>query len=145
MPNYITDNDILFRVLSEKELTELSTDEAEVLDPDDNILTECIDAAESLIDTFISSQVATPLTNPSHFIQQATLDLAKYFLFMRRHMVTEEFERQYERYVSTSKSKPGWLYLMSIGEMPVDANLVEKASVEYGSDKRLFNSYMTGV
>lgn len=144
MPNYITDNDTLFRVLSEKELAELSTDEAE-LDPDDSILTECINAAESLIDTFISTQVSTPLDNPSAFIQQATLDLAKYFLFMRRHHVSEEFERMYERYVSTSSSKPGWLWAMSMGKLPVDANLVERSGVDFGSDKRLFNDHMTGV
>ena len=143
--NYITDTDTLFRVLSEKELTQLSTDDSEVLAPDDDILEECINAAESLIDTYISTQVAIPLSNPSHFIIQATLDLAKYFLFMRRHYVSEEFERQYERYTSTSPAKPGWLYLMSLGKIPVDAASHERASVEYGSDKRLFNGNLTGV
>ena len=144
MPNYIDLSDIE-TAFSESELTELSTDGSEVL-KDDTLINKTIDQSESLIDTYLSAQVAVPLSNPSAFIKGAVVSLVKYYLFYRRHHVPEAVQLEYERLFSCKKGEEGIIVKMSMGLLPIDpSQQTGLSSVAYGSEPRAFDNNLTGV
>lgn len=144
MPNYITVEE-LKAGLSQLELTQLTTDEAEVMD-DTEMVEQTIDQAESLIDTYLSAQVAVPLSNPSPFIQAAAITLTKYYLFLRRHHVPEDIQLDYDRLLKCTNNEKGILVKMSEGELPINPTDQTGASgVAYGSEARAFNNELSGV
>ena len=142
MPNYVTVADFN-NMLSSKERTQLSTDSAETTE-DTTVITWAIDSAESLIDTFISTQVSTPMGTPTGFIKQMTLSLAKYYMFLRRGNVNDDLQDEFERIASTDQKKPGFLFLMMMGTLPVDGSTVTD-DIKYGSRDRAYDDAMLGV
>ena len=121
----------------------MSTDDAEVTQ-DDDVVTWAIDSAESLIDTFISTQVSVPMGTPTGFIKQMSLMLAKYYMFLRRGHVNDDLQMEFERIASTDHNKPGFLFLMMQGKMPV-TGVGTGPDVKYGSRDRAFDDAMLGV
>lgn len=133
MGNYI-DSTNLIQVLSEKEQSELTGDLNE-LETVESVSDWAIETSESIIDTYISSQVSVPMAVPSQIIKNMALQLSKYFLFLRRHNVPEDVQTEYNR---TMKM----LEKMLSGELPVDVTNVEETTIAYGGDSRLFNPHI---
>ena len=142
MPDYVTVEEF-HNGLSEKERTQLSTDNAEV-EQDDDVVTWALDSAQSLIDTFISPQVAVPMGSPTPFIKQMNVMLAKYYLFLRRGHVSETLNEEFERIASTDSRKPGFLFMMMNGDMPV-TGVGQGDGVRTGSKDRAYDDAMLGV
>lgn len=133
MANYI-DQDDLLNGLSEKELAELTGDaaEAQALSA---IVTWSIDSAESLIDTYLSAQVSVPLATPTPLIKNMAMNLAKYYLFLRRHRQYEAMTDEYDHIMKI-------LDKLASGVLPVDATDSIRDTVDYGTGNRLFNTYV---
>ncbi len=142
MPNYVTLAEFN-NALSPKERTELSTDAAEVAQ-DDTVVTWALESAESLIDTFISTQVSVPMGTPTGFIKQMTLMLGKYYMFVRRGHVNDDLQMEFERIASTDHNKPGFLFLMMQGKLPV-TGVDASSDVKHGTRDRAFDDVMLGV
>lgn len=142
MPNYVTIVDFN-NILSNKERIELSTDGAETED-DDTVLTWALDSAESTINTFISTQVSVPMATPTDFIKYLTLSLAKYFLFVRRGHVPDDVMEDYDRIMNTGARRPGYLFLMMQGRLPVDGGDAS-SDIKFGSYPRVYGNTSAGA
>lgn len=133
MGNYITSTDLI-QGLSNKEQAQLTGDLNEATAIAD-IADWAIDSAESLIDTHISAQVSVPLETPTPLIKNMAMAIAKYYLFLRRHVVPEDINREQDRIMKL-------LDKMLTGELPIDLTDPARPTVDYGSDGRLFNEYV---
>lgn len=130
MGNYITTSDLI-NGLSVKEQAELTGDGNEQT-LTDAIADWAITSAESLIDTHICVQVSVPMSPPTGLIKNMALNLAKYYMFLRRHKVYEDLKDEYDHILEL-------LAKMLAGDLPVDVTDVSTESVNYGSEDRLFN------
>ncbi len=121
----------------------MTTDNAEV-EGDFDVLTWALDSAESFINTFISTQVSIPMATPTGFVKYMTLTVAKYFLFLRRGHVPDDVQDEYDRIANTGRRRPGFLFLMMNGELPVDGG-DNSSDIKYGGYERAYNNVLTGV
>ena len=131
MGAYIETSDLI-NGLSEREMAELTGDLTEE-QAITSIQEWAIDSAESLIDTYIATQVAVPVVSPSPLIKNMAMNLAKYYLFLRRHKLYEAISDEYAHIVKM-------LEKIASGDIPIDLTISTRDTVDYGSDDRLFNS-----
>lgn len=114
MPNYTVAAD-LDNILAEHIAAELSAESGST--PDDSILDYYLDAAESVVDSYLAKRYNVPLsvTPIPAAVKDAVLVIARYRLYIRREYVTEEVRKDYEDMLE-------WLKMVATGELdlPVD-------------------------
>jgi phage gp36-like protein len=84
--SYCTLDDIA-KLLSPSELAQLSTEAGD--NPDGEVIADAIDAADGEIDAYIGVRYKLPLPEVPLKIKAVSVDLAIYWLFKRRSIMTE--------------------------------------------------------
>ncbi|MFB0515166.1 MAG: gp436 family protein [Candidatus Neomarinimicrobiota bacterium] len=109
--SYCTKADIQKRV-SDQALIQLTTEDAQATEPDDDVITEAIEAADGEIDSYAVRQFTVPLSPVPPRIKDISRDIAIYNLYARRpHMETPEIIK--DRYRSAVK----WLEKLAEGKV----------------------------
>lgn len=89
---YISVDDLL-AVVSKDEQIDLSND-LTTFEPDDDIVSDAILRAESIIDSYLSTRYTVPVvtstTDTPYSLRDAAQTIAKYVLFERRHVVIND-------------------------------------------------------
>ena len=131
---YCTQEDITKRI-GEADLAALADYDADGA-ADDDAVAAAIGDANSLIDSYLSVRFTVPVTPLPDVLLARAVNLAVYFLRLRRDSATEDARRQYEDDLA-------WLREIVAGEVSLgiepSATESDRApSVRYESQRRLF-------
>lgn len=115
---YCTQQDILNSGISEKELSELTSDTPGVIDP--NVVTAAIKKADDEINGYVAVKYAVPLSPVPSLVNTWSITIAKYHLFEGREQrlggIPEGVKDSYEKTIG--KLKDAARGLLSLGQDP---------------------------
>jgi phage gp36-like protein len=90
---YCTQEDLL-RQIPQKELAELTAEVGEV--PDGLVVAEAITKADAEIDSYLGSRYAVPFSPAPARVKALSVDIAIYYLYSRRSLVSAGWRQRYE-------------------------------------------------
>lgn len=138
---YCTQDDIK-KLIPEQELAELTTESGSV--PDADVVAEAISRADAEIDSYLGGRYATPLTGVPARVKAISVDIATFYLYLRRAVVPEVWEKNYERAVMFLQSVArGEAVILDVGREAAGATTSLQV-VEFESAERVFNRETMG-
>lgn len=120
MPRYTEPSDLI-TLLSQRELTLLTSDDVDDPTVVEGIVAEYLASAESLVEAAVGNRYRVPFSVPiPPVLRMAILIIAKYGLFLRRGFVEDAVRRDYEDQVNLLRS-------IRLGEydLPVDDDMLQ--------------------
>lgn len=120
MPRYTEPSDLI-TLLSQRELTLLTSDDVDDPTVVEGIVAEYLASAESLVEAAVGNRYRVPFNTPiPPVLRMAILIIAKYGLFLRRGFVEDAVRRDYEDQVNLLRS-------IRLGEydLPVDDDMLQ--------------------
>lgn len=120
MPKYTEPSDLI-TLLSQRELTLLTSDDVDDPTVVEGIVAEYLASAESLVEAAVGNRYRVPFNAPiPPVLRMAILIIAKYGLFLRRGFVEDAVRRDYEDQVNLLRS-------IRLGEydLPVDDDMLQ--------------------
>ncbi|AMG01351.1 gp436 family protein [Vibrio harveyi] len=132
---YCTADDMIkrFERSELEQLTDKDGSNGDIVDP---VLTQAIEDATSMINSYLSGVVRLPLSNPPENLNRLCADIARYFLY---DDVLDDAHQAARRY----KAAMDYLKLVASGKIrldmpPEDANASATNLVEFGSAGSVF-------
>lgn len=127
MGDYLTATELKARFDNDRAVAHLTHDE-ESGTPNDTIINEIIDHAESLINTYIGVHKAIPVKVADHtsltaFMRQLTIDVASHRLYSEKHSITEAVQLRYDQAIAwLDKFVEGVIVLPTTDTEPATTN-----------------------
>jgi phage gp36-like protein len=97
---YCTQDDLL-KLVPEGELAQLTTESGEV--PDSAVVSEAVAKAEAEIDAYLAVRYVLPLAEVPARVKSLAVDMALYYLYVRRSVAPEVRRQAYEDAVAFLK------------------------------------------
>ncbi len=104
--------------------------------PDADVVAAAIDDAASLIDSYLSVRFTVPVSPVPDVLRTRAVNLAVYFLRLRRDSATQDARRQYEDDIAWLREVASGA--VSLGIEPSAAEGDRAPGVRYESQKRIF-------
>lgn len=87
------DQDDILKLIPEQDLAELTTESGET--PDDEVVADCIAAADGEIDSYLGVKYSVPLATVPDRVKWLSADMAIYHLYSRRGVAPEVRRQKY--------------------------------------------------
>lgn len=91
---YISKEDLKTR-LSEDYLLQIADDDGDGV-PDDQLINDAIDQAQSEVDAYLGTRYEVPLSDPPQVVKKLTADLTIYYLHARKDNLPDTVQKLYE-------------------------------------------------